>query len=573
MKRIPVLAVAVSVVLLVGCHEDQQPLAPTEPQSLQSSAVGPLGLIEEPRIGSYLAESGSNLEREFTFTGWVNFPPDPNPERAQLVVLVDRLGNGPSLPVPVNTGRPSNQPEMVGGQLVYPFSIGPFKPFLELVNKPGNSNADPWPNGGTAKIQILAASPTRAEQLRGRDEDGVKGRPEGPSLVFADRTIPPGTPGYLGKRGQNGTEEDTRAYYQSVYVTSDGSEAPGQTIWERLNSLDGFRARYFKTGFLSACHSPLSLKVDASPATYFNKGDLGIGREMHCSYNVCRKETACFVKNYGDQDGNPFFTTDLAPSRKAIRANKPFATVAMVSRGKMAAQDPNKVFFVVYSGNGTSLLLKAELDNVKHNTFIPGNCLACHGAAATFLPNDAGTREVKGAQFLPFDLRYALDFYSTTGSRSRADQEAKFKVLNRIVATTDLYALTDAKTLLNGFYGAGPGVDLDPFGLAWPSPTFKDGWAPAGWQNPSEQGRQLYRRVVAPYCRTCHISHPNPILSFGSYDLFRGFAGRIHKAACKDRDQNIMPNAEITSEAFWRSDARAQLVQRLNASFPGCGPE
>jgi hypothetical protein len=30
-----------------------------------------------------------------------------------------------------------------------------------------------------------------------------------------------------------------------------------------------------------------------------------------------------------------------------------------------------------------------------------------------------------------------------------------------------------------------------------------------------------------------------------------------------------MPNAEHTAEVFWRSDARAQLVNRAN--FPGCG--
>jgi hypothetical protein len=41
MKRIPVLAVAVSVVVLLGCHKDQQPLAPTEPEARPSSAGQP----------------------------------------------------------------------------------------------------------------------------------------------------------------------------------------------------------------------------------------------------------------------------------------------------------------------------------------------------------------------------------------------------------------------------------------------------------------------------------------------------------------------------------------------------
>ena len=37
--------------------------------------------------------------------------------------------------------------------------------------------------------------------------------------------------------------------------------------------------------------------------TYYNKGDLGIGREMLCINNGCNLELACYVMNFGKRDG------------------------------------------------------------------------------------------------------------------------------------------------------------------------------------------------------------------------------------------------------------------------------
>ncbi len=38
-----------------------------------------------------------------------------------------------------------------------------------------------------------------------------------------------------------------------------------------------------------------------------------------------------------------------------------------------------------------------------------------------------------------------------------------------------------------------------------------------------------------------------------------------------DRDRDIVPKAEATLDAFWRSHARAQFVSRFDG--PGCGLE
>jgi hypothetical protein len=164
-------------------------------------------------------------------------------------------------------------------------------------------------------------------------------------------------------------------------------------------------------------------------AIYFNRGDLGIGREMHCIRDN-DDETACYVLNFGARDGTPRFNS-IGDSLQALNAHKPFATVAMVERGKMKADDPNKVFFVVYDANG-KLLDTAPLDNKGFNTFIPGNCLVCHGSGSAYTPSKLGPDgetvedgpKVVGARFLPFDLSSFLYFSSDSENKfSREKQE------------------------------------------------------------------------------------------------------------------------------------------------------
>jgi hypothetical protein len=562
----------------------------------QSQSQPPEGLLEQPRLRGFNinpsdpkdrdAGTAANLDKEFTFTGWVDFPPGDG----ELWVYVgcdgdSYPGNGQ---LRIRIAYPSSTTKTVDGRTVWTFSIGPFKPFQEAVNNDlGIWCGRPWQDGGTVRVGIIAYRyhDGASNQLSYLDRDGT--RLEFHDLIFADHSLTPATqnqyytplyavPAYLGKKDQTGTPDETQIYYESVSVDENGSD-PTQTIWTELQHLKDFKKRYFDS--LSSCSAADNLAVDDSPAIYFNKGDLGIGREMHCSYNGCTQETACYVKNYGKPDGSALFTSDKTSSKQAIDANKPFATVAMVSRGKMPANAPNKVFFAVYFHTGrydsdpnplvvqdeTPLGREAQLDNRAHNKFIPGNCLVCHGAQARYSKD---TQEVFIAYFLPFDLQHAFDYYGTGLSNplSRAAQEATFKKLNQIVAKTDLYSLENAKALLNGFYGA-PQEASDPD--TWPSSTFTNDWVPSNNWNASDDARQIYRKVVAPYCRTCHVSHPS--MHFGNWDdfLLRQFESRA--AVCRDRDQNIMPNAEATSKAFWRSDARAQFVSRMNS--PGCGLE
>jgi hypothetical protein len=568
----------------------------------------PQGLLEEPRLGGFnidpldprdrAAATAANLDTEFTLSGWVDFPPG----EGELWIYVgcdgdSYPGNGEFR---VRVAQPSDATRTIDTRTVWNFSIGPFKPFREaftLAEESGGWCGKPWQDGGTARVSLYAYrySDGEASQLTYLDRDGVPVE-NSHNLIFADHNATPLTqfgyvqliggvipfpaplyfpPAVLGKKNQTGTPEETKAYYQSVFVDPEG-KGPHQTIWNKLRRLKDFKQRYFPAPSLYP--GPQS----ENQAVYFNRGDLGIGRWMHCTYKPDTQETACYVENYGKrvgEDGQAFFTTDKSFSYDAIQSfGRAFATVAMVSRGLMPAGAPNKVFFAVYTHQGrynrstltsvtkdnSPLALEAPLDNVGYNKFIPGNCLVCHGAQARY---DKATRQVFLAQFLPFDLQHSFEFYSDDPSHSfsRASQELSFLLLNRLIARTELYALPEARALLNGFYGA-PAYEVDP--NAWPSRSFQNDFVPDGW-NVNDDSRQIYKKVIAPYCRTCHISHST--LHFGNWDNFSAFQHQIREAMCKARDANIMPNAEATLNAFWRSDARAQWVSRMNA--PGCGLE
>ena len=576
----------------------------------------PRGMLDSPRLSglnidqvpeapspSRTRESltQSNIGQEFTFEGWIDFAPG----QGEIWIYVgcdgdSYVGNGQ---LRVKVGAPSDETEIVDGRTVWRFSIGPFKPFHEAIDEGASSGmwcGKPWQDGGTARLSVYAYrySDGASEQLTYLDDDGVP--VESHDLILADHNETPVTqgqfigarytdplypePDFLGKKHQNGLQIDTQLYYKSVSVDSvrNGYTSKDATIWKALPKLKDFKRRYFTS--IASCRSDKNIMVDVAPGIYFNKGDLALGREMHCAYNDCTKETACYVKNFSCHNDNidgvhafGCFNTEQAKTyaKASIDANRPFATVAMVSRGALPDNAPNKVFFAVYDHDAvyrkisnplvaqeeSPLGLVARLDDKASNLFIPGNCLACHGAQAQYLSN---TRQVYGAQFLPFDLQHGIEFFSDDprNGLSRAAQESIFKQLNRAVATTDIYKQQDARVLLNGFYGASFETGSDD----WPQPTFQNDFMPDAW-DVNNDTRQLYRTVVAPYCRTCHIGHPS--LHFGTWDNFVLLQFRTRAAVCKQRNENIMPNAEATMNRFWRSAARAQFVSRMNG--PGCG--
>jgi cytochrome c553 len=286
------------------------------------------------------------------------------------------------------------------------------------------------------------------------------------------------------------------------------------------------------------------------------------------------------VRNFGKADGTPLFDQkDL--TKQALLANRPFATVAMVERGRMAATAANRIFFTVYeytASNGdpasTKLALKAQLDNKGYNTSIPGNCLQCHGINSStghFTP----TVEVKNAMFLPFDLN-AFEYFSQvpTNALSRAKQEPAFRTLNRMIRFNSSFGSTLAGSeLIGGWY------DGD-----YHAGKFNGAFVPNGWKG-NKQQEQLYKHVNAVGCRTCHISYNptssdnRPALNFRNYSDFEGFGfGTVKDYVCGKHqvppaNERRMPGAEQTLKYLWQSSGRAHLFAQAPVELSGdCRP-
>jgi len=340
-----------------------------------------------------------------------------------------------------------------------------------------------------------------------------------------------GAPTYLLDKGEI-SQNETLQYYAEI--------AAPPTLAE-------FRTRY---GF------DLAVSDEAS-ASYYNSGDLGIGREMHCASFPSNglSGVACYVRNFGEFGGSiGFALSELA-------AGTAFATVAMVYEPPFS--QGNSVQFMVYGATG-ALASLAALDTQADNESIPNNCLNCHGGSGRYETNN---ERVRGARFLPFDPSAFL-FADTAGLRL-ADQQDDFRRLNQLVLKAE--PTIAMREMVEGFYGGAAGLALQ-------NTPANTRYVPPGWTESSATVK-VYQEVVGPYCRSCHVSQQTTalardILDFSSSAVFLAQANQIVEVVCGtpgSAASHTMPNAEVTLKAFWASPARAYLLAYLGATG-ACSP-
>jgi hypothetical protein len=184
---------------------------------------------------------------------------------------------------------------------------------------------------------------------------------------------------------------------------------------------------------------------------------------------------------------------------------------------------------------------------------------------------------------LPWDVA-TFKFDTRLGSAFTRDaQEAQFKNFNEAVLTHhsqqvefDTIAGINRRNapveLIRGWYG----------GATLPNDTFNEDFVPLGWRVSEERGvptgsPRLYREVIGPYCRACHIQRERA-LDFATY---KGFI--THKDAIQDLvytvpfangggddsgarpgdDRAVMPLALRTYNNFWNSSAPELLCRFL----------
>jgi hypothetical protein len=355
---------------------------------------------------------------------------------------------------------------------------------------------------------------------------------------------------------ENDRLADSDAYYAATKI---GVFGTGQSIVERvgadlvglIDTLEKFRAVY---------HFDFAEHV----AHYYNSGDLGIGREMHCTSDVKDDPAdppayiACYVTNFAAGDDGTEFTFGLSPSVAFTNMlnNHPFATVAMVFRRPAPANQ--KVFFMVYGADGRAQNF-AALDRhaqnflntgegtpgVNFNNHVPTNCMSCHGGSY-----DPSSHTATGALFLPFDL---AQFEYDPRFGTEADQQETFRRLNALVRDVATYsgvaAGANVRDLLDTWHGAYD-TSLHEY-----TQNFDRAAVLAAW-NGNADNAYTYQNVVRPMCRNCHVvsafnfNTPSALLSVSSL-------------AVGDICGYQMPHAFQTVRKFWTTGAQSTLESFL----------
>jgi hypothetical protein len=390
---------------------------------------------------------------------------------------------------------------------------------------------------------LLSTTPTPAQQHTGANSEFYLGYRGG---VFPSQATSP-----------NSRKANTDNYYSVTHAEAD---------------LAAFRHNF---GF--------DISGDDGHAIYYNYGDLGLGRDMHCRAfpnGQGKTGVACYVTNYGhDNAGNIAFGQDPDASiNQAIANQKRIATVAMV-------YDPdntlNPVRFIVFGGDDKRTQF-AALDNgglqaLAHpdvastaNIAVPDNCLTCHGIASDYKPQSSGSVSVKGARFLafdPFNLRFS------TQNANFADTKVlpSIRALNALLMKTNLS--TAQTEFINGMYA--------PKQVSDPAATANTDFVPNGWaqaQDSPASATRIYNEVVKPYCRTCHMSqqdgdpHASSGYDWASYDKFALSSTIIGIKVCSNKDHAApMPQSERTQTLLWQSPARAHVLNGLRLAG-ACSP-
>ena len=271
-------------------------------------------------------------------------------------------------------------------------------------------------------------------------------------------------------------------------------------------------------------------------ATYFNNGDLRLGREMHCIEHDTGN-IACATINYGSPG-----SIDLAESslQEAVDKLNPLAAVTM----EFNPSDPeNTVNFAAYNlqSDEQERIEYLQLDN-EHAKSVPGVCLDCH--AGEFNPE---TNSVTGATFLPFDIETFK--FQEKGEFSEAALSENLRELNAMVKrVNENVGNTTIPSLIDGWYG-----DPDQVGA-----IFDKSFIPESF-SANRDDRIFYKEVLQKFCLNCHTAIQTPALDMVNSNaaLIKAF---VQPFLCQTQTGiPVMPHAEASDIQFWENE----LAQRL----------
>jgi hypothetical protein len=382
--------------------------------------------------------------------------------------------------------------------------------------------------------------------------------------------------GFLKRKSVASTNEQTRRqnttdYYATVKTAANGGGTVTISSTGGIPTLSAFRTTYaFGSG--------------ETVTSYYNRGDLGLGREMHCANSAPSSQVACYVTNFAaGGDGSEFtfgLSRDIAFDNRD--AGNIVATVAMVYRPAAAT---NKIIFAVYGANG-ALVDNAPLDRhglnfsngfaangnsnpdpvvfgtpgLEVNNHIPSNCLNCHGGSY-----DESAKTVSGALFLPFDLDQ-FEYRNAVGE-TRDEQLNKFRTQNQLVrkvAKGVAGATAPIVKQIDGWYGNTGGSDTL-------SGAFDSNYVPIGWQSPTS-AIAAYRDVIRPACRGCHLASPiafEDAISFPNVTAAADLASHAMPHALQTQRDFWLSGRPVALEAYFASIGETTAANTLHNAGPG----
>jgi len=462
-------------------------------------------------------------------------------------------------------------------------------------------------------ICVLAFPSNAWSQTPGPHTSGVFGYNKyiDPAVLMPGICTPANAPTFTDCEAK--LEQETVAYYKAIGIfQANGLPTTARGTFSAWKSTLGF------------AQDPNSPAPDEIRATYFNNGDLQLGRDMHCrshrnqvGHLIALQTTtyACYVSNFSSSgragaSAVPAASVDLA----VVKSNPPpvpLATVVMEVTlepqfvptatagplGKHAFKTTLKsgdVRFFAYDGPSGNPITAALLDSEGQKA-LPGLCLASHGGG--YQSSQNGTPRVISSNFLPFDT--AAFLFGTASNLSAFSQREVFRQLNQFVESTQP-ARPTIVDLIDGWYRYCGGVrqlgcyedqDFNPFvpgeacspGSTTCLATCPDstvahkenytcGWSTAqpaaAGASPPFNMRAFYLQVVAKECRTCHIALADRF-NVQNFAEWSSSGGTIEADVF---GSNKMPFGEVSFVDFWSNNlgTNHQTAKDFMKGFYGC---
>ncbi|MGA9997517.1 MAG: hypothetical protein WBP93_19030 [Pyrinomonadaceae bacterium] len=332
---------------------------------------------------------------------------------------------------------------------------------------------------------------------------------------------------------------------------------------EYYKLIDPFEKRATLAGFKKVNGFPAKDEISLQ---YVNSGDLGFGRDMHCrqigSDIFTGNEYACYVTNYGSR-----FTSDDDDYSAALNNSGPVATVAMeFSRsespvdisGKTLQGNPFVKFYVYKEADGNNRAVSANLDGSGERP-VPQLCMVCHGGhypqgvspqagAPIWFTAQSGDL---GSHFIPFDL---LNMYPVQNLSQDTVRELNCDIVRHAPPSAEL------EEVITSMYASTCVVQGQGQRTGYPVPGWYDY---AGTPSKAD----VYANVVAPSCRSCHLSQSPSNITWADAQTFLGYGGIISSLVCT---KHAMPHALVTHNRFWLSTSPHQPLL-LNDFFAANG--